>query len=117
MKVILSKEEFVKHLTKYMEECDMVMKLYHEYSIDIIDCDWAWATNHFIDLLSKMMHDEDDKIYGTILSWWCWETDFGRNAEMNRVYDENGEIYKVLDTPEAVYDYLVEVNDGRDDIE
>lgn len=103
MREILSKEEFVAHIKGLKLEFDKLNKLYSEFGIDTIEMPWCYSSNHFIDLLEQSMGDE----YGNI-SWWCYETDFGRDKNMNKIYDAFGKkVIAVLNTPEDLYDYLV----------
>lgn len=113
MKEILSKEQFVEYINNFRNECDVLTEIYQKFNIDLIGCDWWYSNNHFTDLLSLLMGDKSDKIYGTTIDWWCWETDFGRDDTMNSIYDSHtGELYRRLTTAEDLYDYLVEIVDG-----
>lgn len=104
MKEILSKEEFVAHMEGLKTEYDKLDKLYSEFGIDTIEMPWCYSSNHFLELLEKIMNDEQGEI-----SWWCYETDFGRDKTMTEiiVHDDTGERSVVVNTPEDLYNYLV----------
>lgn len=57
-------------------------------------------------LLAEIMEDE----YETI-SWWIYETDYGRKEA--KIYDKEGEnVVVTLDTPEKLYEYLMEIKEN-----
>ena len=114
MKRMLSKEEFISYINEYREEADTISELYRNYGIDFIELQWYKSSNNFEKLLSFIMDDKEDKIFGTNISWWCWETDFGRNEEMTQIFNEDGSVYKDIQTAEDLYDYLVELSEERD---
>jgi len=104
MKGILSKEEFVAHINGLKFEFDKLDKLYSEFGIDIFEMPWCYSSIHFLELLSQVMGDEYDYI-----SWWFFETDFGRDKNMNKIYESSTDkVIAELNTPEDLYDYLVE---------
>lgn len=103
MREILSKEEFVNHIKGLKSEYDKLDKLYADFGIDIFEMPWCYSSNHFLELLSQVMDDEYDYI-----SWWCYETDFGRDKNMNKIYESSTDkVIAELNTPEDLYDYLV----------
>ena len=117
MKAILSKEQFVNHIEGMKDQTDGELLLYREFGIDTIELKRiGYASNHFTELLSQAMGDQEEWV-----GWWCWETDFGREHDMTKIYDAYGEeVIANLETAEDLYDYLVkmlEEDDGRDDTE
>lgn len=117
MRIMLSKEQFVNHIEGMKDQNDAELLLYSEFGIDTIELKRiGYASNHFTELLSQAMGDNEEWI-----GWWCYETDFGRDKTMNKVYDgQSEEVIASLDTAEDLYDYLVKVleeQDGRDDTE
>ena len=100
MKAMLSKEEFVAHLNGLQKEFDATEVLYRDFGIDTIEMNWCYSMHHFVGLLSQMMHDEYENI-----SWWCYETDFGRDESMRKIYIDGEPLD--LKTPEDLYDYLI----------
>lgn len=55
-----------------------------------------------IELLSKIFDDVGDWI-----SWWVYETAFGKNEDMIEVYDGNDETIAKIKTAEDLYDFLI----------
>lgn len=110
MKKILSKEEFVKYINKIKEVNEGWSKFY-----DLLDT-WPGGEDKLslivecTDLLSFIMSDEVDPKFGTYISWFCWETDFGQDDRYNKIFitknSEEEEI--IIDTPEKLYDLLVD---------
>lgn len=54
-----------------------------------------------IELLQEMMDDAFDYI-----TWWIYETDYGRRETMTKIYDKNDKIIADIKTAEDLYDYL-----------
>lgn len=112
MKAILSKEQFVNHIEGMKDQNDGELLLYSEFGIDTIELKRiGYASNHFTELLSQVMGDTEEWV-----GWWCYETDFGREHDMTKVYDAYGEeVIANLETAGDLYDFLVknmEENDG-----
>lgn len=112
MKVMLSKEQFVNHIEGMKDQNDGELLLYSEFGIDTIELKRiCYASNHFTELLSQVMGDTEEWI-----GWWCYETDFGREHEMTKVYGACGEeTIANLETAEDLYDFLVKNMEERDD--
>lgn len=57
---------------------------------------------HLLELLTEYPYD--------YISWWIWETEFGKREDMTTVsWEENGKERSAnLNTPEALYDFLKE---------
>ena len=118
MKEIYTKEEFVEALRILQDIDEWDNKLY-DAGIQLHDgCPLYETISEYVHMLEHMFEVEDEWI-----SWWCWETDYGRDEKMTTVYDgEDEERNKVvLDSAEKLYDFLVkcmESNNGnRDDTE
>lgn len=101
----LTKEEFVEAVNKYkqmLEEENEVMKVF-----DIMNPEWIggrWI-NEYYNLLSKMCELEKDELFGTDLDWFCYETEFGENEELTKVYD--GVTEWNITSPEILYDFIM----------
>lgn len=104
----LTKEEFVKYIKTLLEFEDKETQLDIKFGLSI-----GGVTDNIIsayrELLEKNMNDQYNGVTGTIISWWLYETnvqnDFGVDPE---IYDLNGELVCRLDTPEELYDYLIQ---------
>lgn len=95
-------KEFEKMLKHIISTSDMVDELY-KYHIDFIETDAVGLIDHVINLLSKILKDK----YET-LSWWCWETNFGRDKEMCIIQDVKTEKEVAIDTIEKIWLYLTD---------
>lgn len=73
-----------------------------------VNAEWKpleWVQNYF-NMLEELCELEEDPAYGTDLTWFCFDTDFGRNLEMNKVYDaETGRTWRI-EGPEILYDFI-----------
>ena len=117
MKKMLSKEEFVEYINKVKDVNDRWSKFY-----DIID---AWPggedklslISEVTQLLSLIMQDEIDPRCGTNIDWFCWDTDFGSRDEVNKIWipKDSETVEIVIDTPEKLYDFLIENIDEREE--
>jgi len=64
-----------------------------------------WVNNYY-ELLEDLCELEVDDLYGTDLDWFCFETDFGQNKDMNKVYNtETGRTW-CIESPEILYDFI-----------
>ena len=86
---MITKDEFVNSLNKLKEQSD-IDPIYHNVL-------WELSV-HLLELSVK-----DDEKY---VSWWIFETDFGKRDIVNslRVNDKPVDV----STPEKLYDFLVE---------
>lgn len=107
----LSKREFVDKINAIKETRELVSKvnkLLREAKDNV--------RNDFANAASLMITHEDDLIetiaimfedrYSNWISWWINECDFGKIHP--EVYDNEDNILRVLDSPEALYDFLME---------
>jgi hypothetical protein len=62
-----------------------------------------------IDLLEKAVGDEYDTV-----GWFIYETDCGRDSDRNKIYEDNGYTVHVIDSPEVLYDYLMNSNQNKE---
>lgn len=99
----LTKDEFVEAVNRYqkmLEQEDKVMT--------VLNMSPEWIGSRWIDeyynLLSKMCELERDKIFGTDLDWFCYETNFGRYKEFTKV-DYDGQGWNIT-SPEILYDFI-----------
>lgn len=102
---MITKEEFVKSLNKLKEQSDIDHQFnYHmeqafpgSYAPIYHNVLWELSV-HLLELFVK-----DDEKY---VSWWIFETDFGKRDIVNslRVNDKPVDV----STPEKLYDFLVE---------
>lgn len=98
---MISKITFISTLEKIKETSDWITNLYKDFKIDLID--------------APLCYDEGatilDEIFNTdLVSYWCWECDFGRDMNCN-IYDTEGNLIIAICSEEELYDYLVEHNE------
>ena len=98
MKKQFSKEDFVDIINKLKVESDTISKLYEDFDVDIIGCNWLQTDVSVIKLLEFIFEDE-----GEWIDWWCWENDFGREG-LEAFIDDKAII---LDTAEDLYEFLI----------
>ncbi len=117
MKKHLSKDKFIHYIAGYAEESAAFDKLYDLTHFDDYENPLCYSSTHFLELLSEAFADTDEQtiIISDILSWWVYETAFGRGGSgyvEPIIYDETckKELIK-LDTVDKLYDYLISLED------
>ena len=111
----ISKEKFVKiiKMLKRKDEAECRMNdILSEY--DDVYCDGIIPIDStasiVVELLEMLLNLNVDKNYGSTLSWWMYEQDFGESFTVGALTytDKDGnEVAPDLSTPEQLYDYLV----------
>lgn len=106
---MLSKEKFVEIINKLKEVDDFVTetndkarKLSDAVISDFFNAQ-SLSISHeglVVELLENIFKDKD------YISWWIYETDYGRNKDMAKVWPEDGTEIK-LNTAEQLYEFLV----------
>lgn len=101
----LNKKEFYTAVNTYRSMLEEENKL-----IDALDISPEWKPgewiNNYYEFLSDMCELEENPTYGTILDWFCYDMDFGRDKD-SKIYDGNKTW--VINSPEILYDYIIEV--------
>lgn len=105
----LSEDEFVKYVNRLQ---DMVAQ--ENEICDAMGCapEWtpgSWISSYY-ELLEAMCELKEDKIMGTILSWYCWELDFGFKGL--HAYKVGDEWYDILDAGD-LWDYIQKVESNE----
>ena len=108
---MITKQEFVKiinRLRDYNDLQDKIQELFKD-NIDNQEMDFMNAgsicVGHetiVVKLLENMFNDR-----GNWISWWLYEQDYGRNVNIDDVFDEEIGKFVDLTTPEKLYDYLI----------
>ena len=102
---MISKKSFVKAI-------DAIRKTDIKLDTDIKNRDLRMSfceyslQDEMISLLESAMAIPVDKVYGSIISWWIYETRFGKKKLA--IKEDNKKIY--LKTPEALYDYCKDMS-------
>ena len=101
----LDKREFCIAVETYKEMLEEENKL-----LDALEVgpDWkpgVWINNYY-ELLTDLCEIEVDELYGSDLDWFCFDTKFGTNKDMNKIYDtETGRTWRI-ESPEILYDFI-----------
>ena len=78
--------------------------------IDVLDIgpEWKggdWIQNYY-ELLTEVCELEEDSLYGSDLDWFCFDTKFGTDKDMYKIYDtETGRTWRI-ESPEILYDFI-----------
>lgn len=105
----MKKELFVKALDELRDSEDLVEKiadLIHDYNCKYqtdFPEKYGMVVQHIdvlVELLATVMCDDSD-----LISWWCYEKNFGRDFELGDLVDGGREIS--LRTAEELWNYLV----------
>ena len=94
--------EFETMMNHIISVNDMIDELY-KYHIDLTETDIDFLIDHITNLLGKILKDKHNT-----LSWWCWETNFGRDKEMCIIQDVKTGKEVVIDTIEKIWLYLTD---------
>lgn len=101
----LSKHEFCTAVNTFRE----MLEEEHKYcDMLYISPEWGpgqWIGNYY-ELLSSLCELEENPTYGTILDWFCFDMDFGKDKD-NKIFD--GTKTWRIESPEILYDYIMEV--------
>lgn len=98
---MITKEEFIRYINNVKRINNLTHTLY-QLDIDIINLETT--DSDVIELLDKMFNT-------TLISYWCWEIDFGKEPLIT--YDTNGtELYRI-NTIEELYDKAVEEYENK----
>lgn len=101
----LTKQQFVKYVNTYEE----MLKESNDLAFCFGFNEWLpdkWVSNYY-KMLSDICELHEDTAVGTILDWFCFETDFGANAEMNKIYEEGRKWPWRIENAGILYDYIM----------
>lgn len=101
----LSKHQFCVAVETFKEMMEEENDLINALDISPEWKPGRWINNYY-ELLEDLCELEVDDLYGTDLDWFCFETDFGQNKDMNKVYNtETGRTWRI-ESPEILYDFI-----------
>jgi len=101
----LTKEQFCNAVETYermLNEEDELAQMLN------VNPEWKimeWIGNYY-NLLSDLCELEESPYYGTDLDWFCYETDFGKRKDLNKVVLDNGIVW-TIESPEILYDFIM----------
>jgi hypothetical protein len=108
---MLTKEQFLKDMnilltaTVFEEALDNVFRNFSEERHDFI-CGAGFndpqMVQAFVDTIEQAMNDQEHWV-----SWWIFDTNFGRERNMTQITADNGAIWNIS-TAAALWDFLIE---------
>ncbi len=102
----LTKSQFCSAVNTYREMLEQELKYCDFLNISPEWGPGEWIGNYY-QFLSDLCELEEDIYVGTTLDWFCHDTDFGRNKDMNKIFD--GTKTWRIESPDILYDYIMEV--------
>ena len=101
----LSKRQFCIAVNTYKEMLEEEEKL-----LDALDITPEWKPgewiNNYYELLTDLCELETDDLYGSDLDWFCFDTKFGTDKDMCKVYDTKTGLTWHVESPEILYDFI-----------
>lgn len=101
----LNKRQFCQAVKSYQSMLEEDSEI-----TDVLDVGATWKPSEWIssyyEFLSEMCELEETPNYGTVLDWFCFDMNFGRNRD-NKIFD-GGKTW-TINSPEILYDYIMEV--------
>lgn len=104
---MISKKEFIsviKDIEKCHKEVDRLESAVPGLGFALLD---LAPIDTLISTLESAMDMEHEDKYGTVISWWIYEMDYGKDRAEITITDKDGEKTFLLDTVDKLYDYLV----------
>ena len=101
----LSKKEFCTAVNTYKSMLEEETKFLDAFDISPEWKPGEWINNYY-EFLSDMCELEENPNYGTILDWFCFDMNFGRDED-SKIF-EGSRTWRV-NSPEILYDYIMEV--------
>lgn len=103
----LTKKQFCTYVKKYEQMLEQ-----NEQILDSLNINPEWLFSSWLNSYYEMLSDLCElpiSVTGTLLDWFCFDVDFGRNEIMSKVVNKNG-CHSTIRTPEDLYDYIIENN-------
>lgn len=102
----LSKRQFCIAVNTYKEMLEEEEKL-----LDALDITPEWKPgewiNSYYELLTDLCELETDEVYGNDLDWFCFDTKFGTDKDMCKVYDTQTGLTWRIESPDILYDLII----------
>lgn len=102
---MLTKTEFVKAIKAMKEVDDKLDNNIKDRDLRLAFCEYS-LQDDMISLLESAMAIPVDPNYGSIISWWIYETHFGKKKLA--ITEDDKKIY--LKTPEDLYEYCKDIS-------
>ena len=102
---MLTKNEFIKAIKSIKDIDEKLDKDVKIYELRLAFCRYS-LQDSMISLLESAMAIPVDPNYGSIISWWIYETHFGKKKLA--ITEDDKKIY--LKTPKDLYDYCKDMS-------
>lgn len=90
-----------KSCMEKIQACSDWIDELEKYGINLLESPVEHLLNEFYEFLSHEMHDDNEWV-----GWYCWETEFGRNTDLNWIEIDNKKV--VINNFEALYKLITE---------
>lgn len=109
---MITKEKFIEVLNFIKKDDKKLQKLDNLYPELASGLAFQLSEYHdyLIELLEQGANCRIDEYYGSAITWWLYDTEYGTNRPYVWVKIKNGKRAKerlVLGTPEKLYDYIM----------
>ena len=112
-----TKEEFIKAVNRYKDMSkwidNLCSELYTKERIDIADSKISDYLYQYFELIEDMCDISKENVFGSDLSYFCFEEEFGENYTDGDVTDAHGNIIP-FGTVEDVWNELTKISKNRD---
>jgi len=107
---MLTKTEFVKAIEAIKMVDFRLDKNIKDRNLRVVFSEYS-LQDPMISLLESAMAIPVDKNYGSIISWWIYEDDYGKNEWDIRSVDNNGQLTnEKINNPEELYEYCKNIS-------
>ena len=111
---MISRKDF-KHVMNEIitvnDRLDKLQAVNSEFALSIVE-NYS-LQDELITLLEKLMNIPVDAQFGSTISWWIYETEFGKNNPYIYIDNKGTEIKYVLDSVDKLYDFCIEESKER----
>lgn len=101
---MITKEKFVSYFDRLKHFWEIEEKVNDAFKgMDFMSFSWCQFEDLTVEILMDAMNDKDE-----FIPWWIYDRECGANEAVVTISDkDNAEKEVVLNTPEALYDFLV----------
>lgn len=113
---MLNKKDFIRAIN-LIEINDNKINRLNEVNVDasLFVIDYC-LKDGMIELLEKSMGIIPDKNYGSIVSWYIYDNNYGKKNLKAYINDKNGKSIKyIINTPEKLYNYILKCKESKED--
>lgn len=101
---MITKEKFVSYFDRLKHFWEVEEKVNDAFKgMDFMSFSWCEFEDLTVEILMDAMNDKDE-----FIPWWIYDRECGSNEAVVTISDkDNAEKEVILNTPEALYDFLV----------